>query len=77
MTEAIFQGDTGKLWDLVTAAIGNGFIHHLGLNREDASKMRGRNVVRIKTNEPMKTSGGDTGESWEEPKAIDGKNKKK
>ena len=23
MAEAIFQGDTGKLWDLITAAIGN------------------------------------------------------
>ena len=54
MTEAILQGDTGKLWELITAAVGNGFIHHLDLNREDASKMRGRNVVRIKANEAMK-----------------------
>ena len=35
MAEAIFQSDTGKLWDLITAAIENGFISHLNLNRED------------------------------------------
>ena len=29
MTGASFQGDTGKLWDLITAAIEHGFIHHL------------------------------------------------
>ena len=77
MTEAILQGDTGKLWGLITAAIEHGFIHHLGLNREDASKMRGRSVVRIKTNDPLKTSGGDVGKVRAEPRAIDRKNKKK
>ena len=38
MAEAIFQGDTGKLWGLITAAIENVFISHLDLNREDAGK---------------------------------------
>ena len=38
MTEAIHQGDIGKLWDLITAAVGNGFIYHLGLN----AKVRAR-----------------------------------
>ena len=70
MTEAILQGDTGKLWDLITAAGENGFINHLGLNREDASKMRGRNVVRIKASEVMKARLDDDGEP------IDGTNKK-
>ena len=54
MAEAVLQGDTAKLWDLITAAIGGGFIHHLGLIREDAGNMRGRNVVNIKKVETQK-----------------------
>ena len=73
MTEAIFQGDTGKLWDLITASIEHGFIHHLDLSREEASKMRGRNVVRIRTVDPPSTNV----EVREEPTAVDGKDKKK
>ena len=73
MSNAIFQGDTGKLWDLITAAIENGFIHHLGLDREDASKMRGRSVVRIKTIDPLSSNGGNCGEVREEPRVIDRK----
>ena len=29
MIDAVFQGDTGKLWDLITAAIEHGFIHQV------------------------------------------------
>ena len=51
MTEAIHRGQAEKLWDLIAASIENGFISHLGLDRKEASKMRGRNAVRIRTNE--------------------------
>ena len=51
MSLAVKQGNADKLWDLIAAAIENGFIKHFGLAGEDASKMRGRNVVRIRTEE--------------------------
>ena len=73
MTEAIHQGNTEKLWDLVAAAIENGFIVHLGLNREDASKMRGRNVVRIRTNEGSTESQKEVSEQRKEEQAVYGK----
>ena len=56
MSLAVKQGNADKLWDLIAAAIENGFIKHLGLAGEEASKMRGRNVVRIRT----KDDGGKT-----------------
>ena len=46
------------------------------MNREDAGKLRGRNVVRIKAMEPRSTNKGNDGEEKDEPKAIDGENKK-
>ena len=49
MIEAILEGTTDKMWDLITASVEKGFISHLGLNREEAGTMRGRNVVRIRT----------------------------
>ena len=49
MALAVYQGNADKLWDLIAAAIENGFIKYLGLTGQDASKMRGRNVVRIRT----------------------------
>ena len=76
MAEAVLQGDTAKLWGLITAAIESGFIHHLGLSREDAGKTRGRNVVKIKTMEPRSSNKANEGEEKDEPKAIDGENKK-
>ena len=54
--EAIHQGQAEKLWDLIAASIENGFISHLGLDRKEASKMRGRNAVRIRTNEGVTES---------------------
>lgn len=71
LTEAILQGDTGKLWDLITAAIENGFINHLSLNRKEAGKLRGRNVVKIKDEEPRKTK-----ENTAEQNVVDGDNAK-
>ena len=77
MMEAILQGNTEKLWGLIAAAIENGFIAHLGLNREEASKMRGRNVVRIRANDGSTLSQKDDREEEKEEQAVDGKNKKK
>ena len=74
MAEAVLQGDTAKLWDLITAAIEGGFIHHLGLNPEDAGKMRGRNLVKNKKVEPQK---GDDGKDKCDLNAIDGEQKRK
>ena len=51
MSLAVNQSNADKLWDLIAAAIENGFTKHFGLVGEDASKMRGRNVVRIRTEE--------------------------
>ena len=77
MTEAIFQGDTGKLWDLITAAFENGIIHYLDLNREDASRMRGRNAVNIKSSDKLKPAANDAARMMEESEAAVDKNKKK
>ena len=77
MIEAIFQGDTGKLWDLITAAFENGIIHYLDLNREDASRMRGRNAVNIKSSDKLKPVANDVARMMEESEAAVDKNKKK
>ena len=77
MTEAILQGQTEKLWGLIAASIENGFISHLGLGRKEASKMRGRNVVRIRTNEGIAESQKSRSDQKEGEQAVDGVDKKK
>ena len=72
MAEAIFQGDTGKLWDLIAAAIENWFIYHFDLNREDAGKMRGRHAVNIKKEEPRRANDDNVKDG---PNVVDGDNK--
>ena len=77
MTEAILQGQAEKMWDLITASIENGFISHLGLDRKEASKMRGRNAVRIRTNEGIAESQKHRSDQKEVEQAVDGVSKKK
>ena len=73
MAEAIFQGGTGKLWDLITAAIEHGFVSHLDLNRGEAGKMRGRNAVAINKEEPRTTNDDNVKDG---PNVVDADNKK-
>ena len=68
---AVHEGDTAKLWDLIAAAMEGGFIDHFGLEGKEASKMKGRNAVSVKTqskevrtkevNEDSKKASGDGG----------------
>ena len=64
MLNAIESRDVGKLWDIMTAAIEQGFVKYPDLNLQQAAKMKGRSCVRI-YNESAKDTRGVEGENDE------------
>ena len=57
MLNAIESRNVGKLWDIITAAIEQGFVKYLDLNLQQAAKMKGRSCVRIYSESAKDTRG--------------------
>ena len=52
--DAIFNKDTGRLWDLITAAIEDANVEYYTLTRPQAKALRGRSKVTFQKHEKIR-----------------------